>query len=144
MRLLICPVENPGDGKLNIVYADRGKPGKGVLMRLKIAPVLSRNLLRLARAYLAAVKQTNPTASLTSISRNFHGDPPFFENLAVGKTTCGLTKYDEIISRFDARWPAGKHHLFPPLEDPRHGPRRKPAKKRKPHGKKTDHHESAA
>lgn len=113
-------------------------------MRLKIAPVLTENLLRLARAYLAATKKTNPSVSMQSISRNFHGDPPFFEKLAVGACSCTLPKYDEIVSRFDEKWPKGKRNLFPQLNDPRHGPHRKPPKpKRKSNGKKINGQTSA-
>lgn len=115
-------------------------------MRLKIAPVLTENLLRLADAYMAAIKPTNRSVSMQSISRNFHGDPPFFDNLRSGKSTCGLTKYDEIVDNFDSRWPPGKRNLFPPLNDPRHGPFRKPPKlKRTTNGKgsKKDRSEKA-
>lgn len=97
-------------------------------MRLKIAPILTQNLLALADGYFAAVKPTNKTVSMQSISRTFHGDPPFFDNLRKGKSTCGLTKYDEIVDRFEDRWPPGKMNLFPKLIDPRHGPRRKKPK----------------
>ena len=109
----------------------------GLWMRKKLAPVLSDNLLRLADAYLAVIRPKIKTVSMQSISRNFHGDPPFFDNLRSGKSTCGLTKYDEIIAKFDENWPAGKRHLYPKLTDPRHGPYRKPPNlKRKTNGKK--------
>ncbi len=105
-------------------------------MRLPIAPVLSDNLVRLANAYLEATRPTNPSVTLQSISRNAHGDPPFFESLAAGKCSVTLRKYDEIIEWFDekAKWPVG--YIRPVLIDPRHGPKRKPKlKKAKQHGK---------
>lgn len=96
-------------------------------MRLPIAPVLADNLIRLARAYMDATKPTNPSVTLQSISRNAHGDPPFFDKLIAGECSVTLRKYDEIIEWFDedAKWPTGYER--PKLIDPRHGPlRRKP------------------
>lgn len=117
-------------------------------MRLKIAPVLTANLLRLADAYYAAVKpKLIKTVSMQSISRVFHGDPPFFDNLRTGKSTCGLTKYDQIVAKFDEAWPPGKRALFPKLDDPRHGPYRKPAKpkrRKRTNGSKVHQASSAA
>lgn len=113
-------------------------------MRLKIATVLTENLLRLFDAYYRAIKPTNKTVSMASISRTFHGDPPFYDNLKSGKSTCGLTKYDELIAKFDEAWPVGKRALFPKLNDPRHGPYRKPPKpRRKSNGKKASSNEAA-
>ena len=109
------------------------------IMRLPIAPVLADNLVRLAKAYLEATLPTNPTVTLQSISRNAHGDPPFFDKLAAGECSVTLRKYDEIIEWFDekAKWPTG--YKKPDLIDPRHGPLRrktKPKKARK-NGKST-------
>ena len=100
-------------------------------MRLPIAPVLSNNLVRLAKAYLEATKPTNPTVTMQSISRNAHGDPPFFDKLAAGECSVTLRKYDEIIHWFDenAKWPTG--FKKPVLIDPRHGPLRRKTKPKK-------------
>lgn len=112
-------------------------------MRLKIAPVLASNLLRLADAYFAAVRPKIKTVSMQSISRSFHGDPPFFDNLRAGKSTCGLTTYDRIVAKFDESWPQGKRASFPKLVDPRHGPYRTPPKPKRKTSNGKVHHQKA-
>lgn len=88
-----------------------------------IAPVLRDNLLGTAEAFAEARGST-----LDTVSRQAHGDPPFFAKLKAG--TCSFTarKYDECMAFFDANWPEGVAR--PPLTDPRHG-RNHPTRKAK-------------
>ena len=90
----------------------------------KLAPVMRRNLLRLADAYYAIMKPMRPNISMGSISRQFHGDPPFIDGLRAGTSWCSPPKYDSMVGKWFNEWPEG--HAFPKLNDPKHGkPKRK-------------------
>jgi hypothetical protein len=95
-----------------------------------ISPVLADNLIRTARAFAAA-----NASSLATVSRQIHGDPPFFDNLIAGKCSFTARKYDECMAQFEARWPAGIDR--PPLQDHVHGKPAKPKERKSTNGKKS-------
>lgn len=99
-------------------------------MRLKFAPVLADNLMKLVTHYMAARAPRISKVSLRSVSRQAHGDPPFFEKLMAGECSFTIRKYDEMIDWFDTNWPTNTKR--PKLVDPRHGPlRRKPVPRKR-------------
>lgn len=70
---------------------------------MKIAPVadvLAKNLVMLGQAYAKA-----KDCKLASVSRLVHGDPPALDNLATGKGSISLRKYDEAMAEFARIWP---------------------------------------
>lgn len=77
-----------GDSKLSVPAAE---------------PTMRANLLRLAKAYAAA----RGGASLASVSRSAHGDPPFFDRLLIGKGSFTVRKYDEVRAWFAENMPKG-------------------------------------
>lgn len=88
-------------------------------MTKRLEPILRANLLEQARAYAALRK-----SSLRTVSRQMHGDPPFFDNLASGSCSFTARKYDEVMAKFDeADWTGV---LRPVPKNPIHGRFRKP------------------
>lgn len=63
---------------------------------------LRENLLAMARAFGKAKGW-----SLSTVSRNAHGDIPFFDRLARGSGSFTMRKYVEVMDYFDANWPEG-------------------------------------
>lgn len=95
----------------------------------EIEPQMRRNILKLAVAYAEAKK-----LKLATLSRQAHGDPPFFDRLkkdeaayqkvghrvdSRGSFTARV--YDKLILWFDERWPADTE--YPELDDLFHQPK---------------------
>lgn len=84
-------------------------------------PILRKNLLALADAYVAATGRT-----MEAVARAAHGDPPFFDRLRNGD---GFTtrKHDDVLKWFDQNWPKGvERPALESYEPAPKKPRRKP------------------
>jgi hypothetical protein len=98
-------------------------------MTKPISPVLTDNLIRSARALAEA-----NGSSMRTVSRQIHGDPPFFDNLIAGTCSVTLRKYDECMAKFDDKWP--ENVVRPVLNNPHHGKPKGPAHGKKSHDQK--------
>jgi len=84
---------------------------------MKIAPVCTQNILKLARAYAA-----HEGIKLQTVARYFHGSSHIFEALEAGEVTLTLVKYDQMMDRFRKQWPEGL--AWPKIREPFHAGRR--------------------
>lgn len=67
-----------------------------------MAPKLTKNLLSLAAAHIAATG-----GALSSLSKKAHSDSAFFDKLTLGEVSFSVRKYDEIVVWFFRHWPDG-------------------------------------
>lgn len=67
-----------------------------------MAPKLTKNLLALSSAYVAA-----SGGALSSLSKQAHSDSSFFERLRNGEVSFTARKYDQIVCWFFTHWPDG-------------------------------------
>ena len=70
---------------------------------MTFAATCRENLIAIATAYAAARKKP---MTLAQVSRKFYGNASFLDSFATGKMTITIDKYDEMIGKFKAAWPA--------------------------------------
>lgn len=61
------------------------------------------SLIGFAKAYADATG-----LSLATVSRQFHGNHKFFEDYETGERSITISKAQEILDAFGAKWPTGK------------------------------------